>query len=539
MERQKSLATLAARGYFCGMLLRFGFILIVVMLASSCANIKGISGGPEDKTPPGLDAAKSTPNYSRNFNGREIQLSFDEWVKLDNPLGNITISPSLQFTPEYKLKGKSLILQWDRREVLQAQTTYTIQFGDCIKDITSGNVLRSLKFVFSTGAILDSLSLSGVVRDAFQQTPKSKILVSLYRNPDDTAFQRTKPFYFGWTDDKGMFRLDNLGAGDYKLYALEDRNQNYYFDQTTEAIAFLDGPVQIGAIAPQLDPMNLSTGWLPTAIKDRKIQRGTARFQFSKKPKEQSLACPVRDSVFSAHHPDSCIVWNFSNSTQTCSLKFDGIEETFTLDPWIDAGAAVSGRFQVVERLVRPGESLWIKWEEPVYSFQPGGFGFADSTVRIIEIVKDPKDPRRLGIRFEAATFRDHSLWIQAGSVQGFRGRTNPADTVKCNLLSPAALSRLKIKLDSLTPGSAYVFQILIQDAVKEEVVFDATESSRDLFFPVLFPGKYRARLIHDRNRNQIWDPADFNTKSQPENIWYYDLTDLRADWDVQLHLKP
>ena len=47
---------------------------LIGLFFGSCANIKNISGGPDDKTPPKILTEKSTQNFSKNFNSRKIIL---------------------------------------------------------------------------------------------------------------------------------------------------------------------------------------------------------------------------------------------------------------------------------------------------------------------------------------------------------------------------------------------------------------------------------------------------------------------------------
>ena len=46
-------------------------------------------------------------------------------------------------------------------------TTYTFNFGEAIEDYNENNPLPFFSYTFSTGDYLDSLSLSGTVKDAY------------------------------------------------------------------------------------------------------------------------------------------------------------------------------------------------------------------------------------------------------------------------------------------------------------------------------------------------------------------------------------
>src|SRR5471030_2051179 len=141
-----------------------GFIAISVIF--SCANIQRPMGGPRDKTPPKL--LKATPlNPTRNFNSKIIQLDFDEYFKLNSVYQEITVSPEMTKQPEYLIKKKSLIIKI--KDTLQKNTTYVINFGKAIADVNEGNILKNFTYVFSTGPVIDSLRITGTVRDVQTQ----------------------------------------------------------------------------------------------------------------------------------------------------------------------------------------------------------------------------------------------------------------------------------------------------------------------------------------------------------------------------------
>lgn len=149
-------------------------LFTLLIWISSCANIKPITGGDDDHIPPKIIKEKSTPNYQKNFASRKIILHFDEWVKLDNPTANIIVSPTTEYPLNYTLKGKTLIVKLNEKETLKENTTYSIQFGDAIQDITANNKASTIKYVFSTGDYIDSLMIRGIVKDAkpYSRLPK-------------------------------------------------------------------------------------------------------------------------------------------------------------------------------------------------------------------------------------------------------------------------------------------------------------------------------------------------------------------------------
>ncbi len=515
-----------------------GFIIIICLYCISCANIQGISGGPEDKKPPVLVEHNSSPNYQVNFKDKEIVLAFDEWIKMDNPFGNISISPPTEFPVEYKLKGKRVIIQFDEREQLKEKTTYTIQFGESIKDITSGNVQRTLRYVFSTGDFVDSLIIRGKVVDGFTKKSKDKILVSLYKLLDDTAFQKIKPFYFSWTDTAGRFVMENLSPGTYNLFALEDKNQNYFFDQTNEAFAFLPQSIEISDSSIQEFLLNVSTASIPLLIKDRKIKPGEIRFYFNAKLSRFKLNCDIHDSIKYVNLKDSLLVWNYGSHEANCILDYENKKDTFKVQSF---ELPLNDSIKIIrldKTLLKPGEQPTFIMNYPIVNIIKDSLQLLDSFSMINNIKLDSSDPRIFHLSGDFPLNNQHKLVIQENAVQGLHHTTNQSDTFAFRYLDKSSLARLNLNIENLQLNLPYIFQLLNGEIVNAEFNFEATEPNKKMFFNNLYPGNYRVRLIYDINKNEKWDPADYVNKIQAEQIWYFDLPDLRADWDVDVSIK-
>ena len=212
------------------------------------------TGGPKDRTPPVV--LKTIPEaYSTNFKGRRITITFDEYVTLDNINENLIISPPLSSRPKVWLKGKSVIV--DMQEDLKENFTYTFNFQNAIKDLNEGNVLEGYQFVVATGAVIDSLSVTGNVYYAENLEIPEKIFVLMHTNLADTAVKKSAPDYVGMVDRFGYFRINNVRAGSFNLYALKDLNNNKRYDLADEEIAFLNNPIEISA----------DSSWIPV-VKD-------------------------------------------------------------------------------------------------------------------------------------------------------------------------------------------------------------------------------------------------------------------------------
>lgn len=131
------------------------------------------------------------------------------------------------------------------RDSLKPETTYTIDFSDAISDNNEGNPLGNYTYSFSTGDHIDTLEVAGSVIDASNLEPVKGILVGLYpTTPDvaftaaDTAFVTTPFLRVSRTDSRGRFIVKGVAPGQYRIYALQDMDNNYFFSQKSEMLAF-------------------------------------------------------------------------------------------------------------------------------------------------------------------------------------------------------------------------------------------------------------------------------------------------------------
>ena len=77
-------------------------VILTAFLAQHCANAVAPTGDPKDETPPKV-IGTVPENHSINFNGKKIELTFDEYITLDNANQNVLISPPLNEKPDIKV----------------------------------------------------------------------------------------------------------------------------------------------------------------------------------------------------------------------------------------------------------------------------------------------------------------------------------------------------------------------------------------------------------------------------------------------------
>lgn len=559
--------------------------VLLLCLFSACARQGAPTGGSKDTTPPGLDSLASTPNFSTRFDKKRIELKFDEWVVLSEASSQVVVSPPLAKRPEVVLKGRTVVLNMDKAEVLRPNTTYTINFGTAVKDLHEGNPAKDLRFVFSTGDFIDSLSFRGQVRDAFTGEPVENLSVMLYENFADSAVLRDRPYYFSRTDKTGQYEFKNLRSGTFRVVVMEDPDQNLKWNGDSERIGFRDSALQVTDKLRGIPNLNL----FKNTPKFRIIGQNTSRYGLLRlgyttpiDSFELQTIVPTELKSWLEKTPDSLLFWydlpqvdtswslifkhpeQLSSALDTGKMagpradtiqirKFSRAEflknHRIGFADLVQAAAPVGGRgksagpvapvkAQAVKTVIQtPAEPAVVPFNFPIAAFDTAFWSLSPDSTRLVDftIRSDSSSPRRLLMQVNWKQGANYNLILYPGAITDVWGATN-TDTLRrsFNVLSEKQLGTLSLNLEKLNPGTAYVLQLLNNNAIDQERVFTAQAETQKLLFKYLQVATYSVRLIEDSNRNGRWDTGDFTAKRQPEKVFGKKLDALRANWELE-----
>ena len=251
--------------------LRFIWAVLLTGLLYSCANIGSPNGGPYDEDPPRYISSTPLPNQT-NFKGKTVDIYFDELIQIDNPSENVVVTPPQTELPSITASGRRIRVQLN--DTLRENMTYTIDFTNSIKDNNEGNILENYSFAFATGDTIDSLQIAGFLLNAENLEPMSGVTVGIHSNLEDSAFEKLRFERITRTNDRGRFILRNVAPGSYRIYALNDVNRDYKFDQPGEDIAFTDS-----IIVPSFElTSRQDTSWIDSLTIDTIKTIGYTRF---------------------------------------------------------------------------------------------------------------------------------------------------------------------------------------------------------------------------------------------------------------------
>jgi len=523
--------------------MRIFSILLVFLIAISCANQGNLTGGVKDETPPQLLSAIPV-NQTTNFTSNGFELFFDENIKLQNVNENLLISPFLSEKPKIKIRPQSIEVRFE--EELQPNTTYTFNFGNAIQDLNEGNPLAGFTYVFSTGPILDTAILSGsAILSQDASIPEKGAWALLYRSTEDSSFIATQPDYAAPIGEDGSYRFQNVKAGTYKLYGLRDNNSNYFRDLPNEELAFSDllvtvtDSTRVEATLQFFQPVP-QAGFVRQAVRDKPqsfvIETSTDQslFGFEFMPNIQPThTSKYVDSVrywFTNELPDSMLVSFNDVVSDTVVFRILDKELTDTLFKLkVKNTEPFSFHNDVKLSAKRPfsnnGEAI-VLLEDSL--FVAGG----------VELIQDSLLAQEYIINYPWAHGKEYIMQIDDSTFVDIYGL--PSDSLGVNFTVPdvESLSALQVKLNSEEfSNSPIIFQLRKGKETYLERVVQSIENQIDI--NDLPPGKYTTRIIIDENGNGKWDTGSFTNKRQPELVLNYETPiELRSNWDLEVEIN-
>lgn len=542
---------------------KFAFITFVASLLFACARQGSPTGGPKDVEPPKVDTTLSTRNFSTRFSARRVELVFDEWVALSDVGTQIVVSPPLAKRPEITLKGKKVIVEFNEKDTLRPNTTYTINFGTAVKDFHEGNPAKDLRFVFSTGDFLDSLEVRGSVVDAFTGEPVENVSVMLYDNLADSVVRKEKPYYFARTDKVGQYSIQNVREGAFKVVAIEDASGDLKWDGQNERIGFADTLLQLDDSTRGFLSLRLFKSQPKFRLFDSKTPRyGLVKLAYTSSPDSVRIQTETPDvRFFTEKMQDTLFVWYDmpepagwqllagNDTVQVRNLPREAFFEKYKFAPADLAagsgerrGGSQSPTPGVVKNVSQhPSKPAIVPFNAPVASVDTSKWLLVLDSVRVTDFSAKPDSalPRNLNINVAWKPGKSYRLTFLPGAVTDFYGVAN-ADTLErmLGVYAEKQLGGLNLTMQALKPGSRYVLQLLNGNTLEEERAFDAEAVEQKLIFTNLVAATYTARLIEDQNRNGRWDTGDYFAHRQPEPVFTKKLDQLRANWELEVTMQ-
>ena len=557
-------------------------IFAIMVFSPSCANTTTPpSGGPKDTIPPVItEIYPILGQVNVPVKKTQLKIEFNEYVTVKDPK-SLYLSPPLEKAAKFKLKGKSVIVYFESD--LDSNKTYTLDLTNAIGDNNEGNMFPGFTLVFSTGDVIDTMMVTGLVQDCNSLKPLKGATVMLYKDHADSAVFLKRPDAAVKTDEWGFFVLRNIQDTVYRMYALIDENNNNKYDPETEKIAFIDSLVTpvvvVNDTLPELQKYDMKDT-VNCLARNTEYELNI----FKEKPSKQMIVNKERVGertayiTFMAPYAQVDSIWVKGVPSDKLITQFNILQDS--LEIWVNDPKpqpdtlvlnvkylktdtlGLLNSFTEEIKLLKPKKSTGksstrdIKKEDTTAVFkitaQPETveqYGFTiEFTYPLVESAFDSLTFRYLNPRQQESIGRytvtqdslnlrkyvvrpaemlqpgyEYFLKVPHRKFKDINGFYNDSSEVKVTLPNDDKLSSMILVLTNVK--NKYIVDLLNEkrDKVLRSYIVDGDQS---LIFPYLKAGKYSIRITEDLNRNGIVDTGILLEHKQPEKVRFYKLED-------------
>ena len=524
-------------------ILKYSVALCILVLVS-CAKRGSITGGAKDTIAPVLTAS-FPKNFSTEFKGNTVKLTFNEFIKLKDLRKQLIISPPMKNEPLILPITPSKIITIKINDTLQDNTTYSFNFGQSMADNNEGNPLNQFKYVFSTGKTIDSLAIGGKVKDAYLKDVESFVSVMLYdvdKNYNDSIVYKQMPRYVTNTlDSLKSFRLENLKAGKYMLVAMKDYNTNNKFDPKKDKIGFYKQFISVPndtIYELELFKENLPfKAFKPTQTSGNRLYLG---YEGTIKLKESRPTITLKNKgaivpsiITQLPKKDSLQVWYRPIKTDSLSIAITQgkYQKDFTFKikdqkkDTLSIKAVQSSVLNFRERYALVSATPLTKIDKTKVSL------FNKAKQSIPFTTEYDEFYQTLYLDFKKEEDENYKLSFSKGALTDFYEKSNDSLSVKFSTRTFADYGNLVVNLQNVKR-----FPVIVEltNSKGDAIATAYTDKNTSLNFNLLDPAKYTLRAIYDDNKNSIYDPGNFLAKQYSEEVIYFSKeVDVRANWDV------
>ena len=512
--------------------IRFSGITVLYLLSMSCAQMGAPSGGEVDRSPPeiiSISPALGATDVSVEAGGT-IEVLFDEYVNVRGLGSQLLVSPPLSKPIEWRMRGKAVTFTW--LEPLIDNVTYVFQFGDAVIDLHEGNPTDDFIHAFSTGADLDTLSLSGAVVDAFSGSAMTRVRIFLFDSEAtvDSIAKGLKPQFMGTTDEQGLFTIRYLPLGNYRVMAVDDQDRNYQWS-TGESLAICEDIIGVTGddtlksnMRMQVTPMSV----VKYFVHSERDSLGLVQIEMSQKFTPSDSI----DVGGQMSHSEGVNMWAWGDQIENESVVWPGIDTLVVSE--IKMEDAV--RFEATQGpggKIATTNKVKIQFTRPIEGTVDRLFVVTDmdsSEVQIDSIWTKENDPFSIEIAGQFNRGNSFEIMLMPGSVQG-QGAQELQDTssFKWSIFQSNELGEIEVIIHK----EGWLQLLSANGEVTKEI--ELTEG-RQAIFKDLTPGSYSLKWKGDSNQNGSWESVNLSKWKSPEAAQMLNTkVKVKADWRHQI----
>ena len=506
-------------------------LFTISILVFACAQVGAPTGGEVDKNPPKVISvlpelgSTNVPTSS----GGMITFEFDEFVNVRQLSAQLLVSPPLTKNVDLVMKGKTVSFVWN--EELQRDKTYIFQFGDAVIDVNEANPASDLMHAFSTGDVLDTLSLSGSVVDVFtdEKQKDKRVFVYDWNLPVDSIMSGSLPLFVTTTNDEGTFTVKYMPEGVYRVLAIDDVDRNYVWTDG-EHLAINVSQVRVTST----DTLEHQMKMHKTHGVDVKYFVGVERDSLGLVKMSLSGELDNLDEISAEgmeifNDAESLWMWSYPEDVEKATVIWENSDTLKIAEEKISEVTPFSlAKFPEGKQV--SGSMATFTFTRPITFVKPHKFNLTRSDSIDVEIKNvEISESNPFDINVEASFGRGDVVELNMfpGSVEG-QGRQVLADTLtrKWSTFKLDELAELVVEINA----EGWLELISANGTVVD--IVDLKLGMTPLRFKNLTPGSYALRWLGDPNANGVWDGVSLKNWTLPEPARVMQSTiQVKADW--------
>lgn len=523
----------------------YHLIVVLSFLLTACGQVGTITGGNVDERAPApISEDIKPPLGSLNIQPSRIVIPFDEYVALNNPSSNISITPN-DVVLDYSISGKSLVLSVKEGEWSE-NTTYSIYLNRAVKDITESND-SIMHYVFSTGPFIDSLKGSFLVQEAYKKSTQENITIGLYEAPLMSDTSKERPKYYSSTNKRGKGSFNYLKNSAYYVYAFDDENRNNRLDpfEMRGALSYPFNPLSQDTIIdtillmpPQMKEVSVRSNEFAApgiwCIGFNKSVDSSAELNWISGELVEYAWNTERDSL-------TVFVSNGLNGNPSFALKdqtnnfYDTISKRFFFEE--------APKFKINSNLKNGVliyvDTLSLKFNDPVSKFDTSLMACytinEDSTKLKLNYSFKQISPDLINVLMNYTPGKEIEFTFGPGSINGHN--LSIKDTLKLSF--KAGLEKEVGSIIFESPGVPEKSILMLYNEKGELVHKSQLSPLKKTTVSRLLPGTYSYAVLIDKNEDGEWSTGDIFTGKEPELIhWVDKKVTVRGNWEIETTIK-